>query len=115
MRGTEYNPRGTSELQTLPVEAYALKMLSMALLAPADKPMIWRGPMLHSVVQQFLRSVQWGELDHLIVDLPPGTGDVQLSLIQNVPLTGAVVVTTPSAVSLSDVRKARDVFPHGKF
>src|SRR5438309_11322746 len=110
MLGTEEQPRALSERQILPVEAYGLKMISMGLLAPADKPMIWRGPMLHSVVQQFLRSVQWGELDHLIVDLPPGTGDVQLSLIQNVPLTGAVLVTTPSAVALADVRKAIEMF-----
>ncbi len=73
MLGTEEQPRALSERQILPVEAYGLKMISMGLLTPADKPMIWRGPMLHSVVQQFLRSVQWGELDHLIVDLPPGT------------------------------------------
>jgi len=110
MLGTEEQPKALSERQILPVEAYGLKMISMGLLAPADKPMIWRGPMLHSVVQQFLRSVQWGQLDHLIVDLPPGTGDVQLSLIQNVPLTGAVVVTTPSAVALADVRKAIEMF-----
>src|SRR5260370_27836800 len=110
MLGTEEQPRAISERQILPVEAYGLKMISMGLLAPADKPMIWRGPMLHSVVQQFLRSVQWGELDHLIVDLPPGTGDVQLSLIQNVPLTGAVVVATPSQVALADVRKAIQLF-----
>src|SRR3989475_4305087 len=110
MLGTDEQPRALSERQILPVEAYGLKMISMGLLAPADKPMIWRGPMLHSVVQQFLRSVQWGQLDHLIVDLPPGTGDVQLSLIQNVPLTGTVVVTTPSAVALADVRKAIEMF-----
>jgi ATP-binding protein involved in chromosome partitioning len=97
MLGTEEQPRAISERQILPVEAYGLKMISMGLLAPADKPMIWRGPMLHSVVQQFLRSVQWGELDHL-------------SLIQNVPLTGAVVVTTPSQVALADVRKAIEMF-----
>jgi ATP-binding protein involved in chromosome partitioning len=110
MLGTEEQPRAISERQILPVEAYGLKVISMGLLNPGDKPMIWRGPMLHSVVQQFLRSVQWGELDHLIVDLPPRTGDVQLSLIQNVPLTGAVVVTTPSAVALADVRKAIEMF-----
>jgi ATP-binding protein involved in chromosome partitioning len=110
MLGTEEQPRAISERQILPVEVYGLKVISMGLLNPGDKPMIWRGPMLHSVVQQFLRSVQWGELDHLIVDLPPGTGDVQLSLIQNVPLTGAVVVTTPSAVALADVRKAIEMF-----
>jgi ATP-binding protein involved in chromosome partitioning len=72
--------------------------------------MVWRGPMLHSVITQFLRSVEWGELDYLIIDLPPGTGDVQLTLIQTVAVTGAVVVTTPSTVALADVRKAIEMF-----
>jgi ATP-binding protein involved in chromosome partitioning len=110
MLGTEESPTALSERQIMPVEAYGLKMISMGLLAPGDKPMIWRGPMLHSVMQQFLRSVMWGELDYLIADLPPGTGDVQLSLIQTVALTGAVIVTTPSAVALADVRKAMEMF-----
>ncbi len=110
MLGTEEQPRAISEKQILPVEAYGLRLISMGLLIPGDKPMIWRGPMLHSVMQQFLRSVEWGELDYLIVDLPPGTGDVQLSLIQAVPLTGAIIVTTPSIVALADVRKAIEMF-----
>lgn len=110
MLGTNEQPRALSEREILPVEAYGLKLISMGLLSPGDKPMIWRGPMLHSIMQQFLRSVVWGELDYLIVDLPPGTGDVQLSLIQNVALTGAVVVTTPSVVALADVRKAIEMF-----
>src|SRR5580693_6176453 len=110
MLGTEEEPRAISDRQILPVEAYGLRLISMGLLSPGDKPMIWRGPMLHSVMQQFLRSVQWGELDYLIVDLPPGTGDVQLSLIQLVPVTGAVLVTTPSLVALADVRKAIEMF-----
>src|SRR6202142_4735990 len=110
MLGTEEQPQALSERQILPVEAQGVKVISMGLLNPGDKPMIWRGPMLHSVMQQFLRSVVWGELDYLIVDLPPGTGDVQLSLIQMVPLTGAVLVTTPSAVALADVRKAMEMF-----
>ncbi len=84
--------------------------MSMGFLNPGDKPLVWRGPMLHSVIQQFLRDVDWGELDYLIIDLPPGTGDVQLSLIQTAPLTGAVVVTTPSDVSLEDARKAVNMF-----
>src|SRR5246127_363888 len=84
--------------------------LALALSKLGNKPMIWRGPMLHSVITQFLRSVQWGELDHLIIDLPPGTGDVQLTLIQTVAVTGAVVVTTPSTVALADVRKAIEMF-----
>jgi len=82
----------------------------MGFLNPGDKPLIWRGPMLHSVMQQFIRSVDWGELDYLIVDLPPGTGDVALSLIQTAPITGAIVVTTPSEVSLEDGRKAVEMF-----
>jgi ATP-binding protein involved in chromosome partitioning len=112
MLGTEEQPRALGDRQILPVEAQGLKVISMGLLNPGDKPMIWRGPMLHSVMQQFLRSVVWGELDYLIVDLPPGTGDVQLSLIQTVPVTGAIVITTPSIVALSDVRKAIEMFPH---
>src|SRR6202007_106112 len=110
MLGTGPQPQALSERQILPVEVRGVKMISMGLLNPGDKPMIWRGPMLHSVMQQFLRSVVWGELDYLIVDLPPGTGGVQLSLIQIVPVTGAVLVTTPSAVALADVRKAIEMF-----
>jgi ATP-binding protein involved in chromosome partitioning len=82
----------------------------MGMLVPKDQPIIWRGPMLHSAVQQFMRDVAWGELDYLIVDLPPGTGDVALSMAQSVPMAGAVVVTTPQEVSLSDVRKAVGMF-----
>jgi len=110
MLGTDEQPQALSERQILPVQAQGVKLISMGLLNPGDKPMIWRGPMLHSVMQQFLRSVMWGELDYLIVDLPPGTGDVQLSLIQMVPVTGAVLVTTPSTVALADVRKAIEMF-----
>jgi ATP-binding protein involved in chromosome partitioning len=93
-----------------PIERHGLRVMSMGFISPGDKPLIWRGPMLHSVVQQFLRGVDWGELDYLIVDLPPGTGDVQLTLIQTAPITGAIVVTTPSDVSLEDARKAVNMF-----
>jgi ATP-binding protein involved in chromosome partitioning len=110
MLGTSEQPRAVDQQTIIPVEAYGVKMISMGLLNPGDKPLIWRGPMLHSVIQQFLRSVQWGELDYLVVDLPPGTGDVQLTLIQSVAVTGTVVVTTPSIVSLADVRKAIEMF-----
>jgi ATP-binding protein involved in chromosome partitioning len=110
MLGTTEEPVATANRQIIPVEVQGVKMISMGLLNPGDKPMIWRGPMLHSVVTQFLRSVQWGELDYLVIDLPPGTGDVQLSLIQTVAVTGAVIVTTPSAVALADVRKAIEMF-----
>jgi ATP-binding protein involved in chromosome partitioning len=110
MLGTNQEPLATMSRQIVPVDAQGVKMISMGLLNPGDKPMIWRGPMLHSVITQFLRSVQWGELDYLIIDLPPGTGDVQLTLIQTVAVTGAVVVTTPSTVALADVRKAIEMF-----
>jgi ATP-binding protein involved in chromosome partitioning len=110
MLGTNEQPRALDERTIIPVQAYAVKMISMGLLNPGDKPLVWRGPMLHSVMQQFLRSVRWGQLDYLVVDLPPGTGDVQLSLIQTVSVTGAVVVTTPSIVALADVRRAIEMF-----
>jgi ATP-binding protein involved in chromosome partitioning len=93
-----------------PLEAHGVRLMSMGFLNPGDKPLVWRGPMLNSVIQQFLRNVDWGELDYLIIDLPPGTGDVQLTLIQTTPLTGAVVVTTPSDVSMEDARKAVHMF-----
>ena len=110
MLGTTEQPRAESERRIIPVEAYGLKMISMGLLVPEDRPMIWRGPMLHSALTQFLRNVVWGELDYLVVDLPPGTGDVQLTLIQNVSVTGAVIITTPSVVALADVKKAIEMF-----
>ncbi len=110
MLGTTEQPKALDERTIIPVQAYGVKMISMGLLNPGDKPLVWRGPMLHSVMQQFLRSVRWGQLDYLVVDLPPGTGDVQLSLIQTVAVSGAVVVTTPSVVALADVRKAIEMF-----
>jgi ATP-binding protein involved in chromosome partitioning len=94
----------------LPVEAYGVKLMSMAILQPGDKPMIVRGPILHGLVKQFLTDVKWGELDYLIVDMPPGTGDVQLSLAQLVPVQGAVLVTTPQEVAVMDVRRALRMF-----
>jgi ATP-binding protein involved in chromosome partitioning len=93
-----------------PLENFGVKVMSMGFLAAEDTPLIWRGPMLHNVIQQFVRQVDWGELDYLLVDLPPGTGDVQLSLTQTVPLMGAVVVTTPQDVALQDARKAIMMF-----
>jgi ATP-binding protein involved in chromosome partitioning len=110
MLGTNEQPQALDGRTIVPVQAYGVKMISMGLLNPGDKPLVWRGPVLHSVMQQFLRSVRWGQIDYLIVDLPPGTGDVQLSLIQTVSVTGAVVVTTPSIVALADVRRAIEMF-----
>ena len=103
-------PDVTEDEKIIPLEAYGLKMISMGVLVPAETPMIWRGPMLHSAVTQFLQKVDWGELDYLLVDLPPGTGDVQLSLVQTVSVTGAVIVTTPQEVALMDVRKGIAMF-----
>src|SRR5437899_4353029 len=110
MLGTSAQPRVLGENRIEPLEIHGLKVISVGLLNPGDKPLIWRGPMLHSIIRQFLGSVEWGNLDYLVVDLPPGTGDVALSLIQTVPLTGAVVVSTPSDVSLQDGRKAIEMF-----
>jgi ATP-binding protein involved in chromosome partitioning len=110
MLGTGYGQPDIADGKLQPIEAHGVKMISMAVLVPPDKPMILRGPMLHGVVRQFLTDVNWGELDYLIVDMPPGTGDVQLSLAQLVPVQGAVLVTTPQEVSLSDVRRAVKMF-----
>src|SRR6202451_3269396 len=109
MMGINRTPMASGE-RIQPLEKFGVKLMSMGFLNPGDKPLVWRGPMLHSVIQQFLRGVDWGELDYLLIDLPPGTGDVALSLIQTAPLSGAVVVTTPSAVSLEDARKAINMF-----
>ena len=110
MLGTSGQPRVLGENRIEPLSVHGLKVISVGLLNPGDKPLIWRGPMLHSVIRQFLGQVEWGMLDYLIVDLPPGTGDVALSLIQTVPLTAAIVVSTPSDVSLQDARKAIEMF-----
>ncbi|MEO5923064.1 MAG: Mrp/NBP35 family ATP-binding protein [Bryobacteraceae bacterium] len=109
MMGVNETPMGNAD-RIRPIEKYGVKLMSMGFLNPGDKPLVWRGPMLHNVIQQFLRNVEWGTLDYLLIDLPPGTGDVALSLIQTAPLTGAIVVTTPSDVSLEDARKAINMF-----
>jgi ATP-binding protein involved in chromosome partitioning len=110
MLGTSEQPKVMGEGRIAPIKIHGLKVISVGFLNPGDKPLIWRGPMLHSIIQQFLSSVDWGQLDYLVVDLPPGTGDVALSLIQTVPLTGSIVVSTPSDVSLQDARKAIEMF-----
>ncbi len=94
----------------IPAVAYGVRVMSLGFLLPPDQPVIWRGPMLHSAVRQFLTDVDWGLLDYLVVDLPPGTGDVAISLAQLAPVTGAVVVTTPQGVALSDVGRAVRMF-----
>jgi ATP-binding protein involved in chromosome partitioning len=93
-----------------PALAYGLRIMSMGFLVPADQPVIWRGPMIHSAIRQFFTDVDWGELDYMVIDLPPGTGDAQLTLAQSVPLTGAVIVTTPQDVALGDSIKGLAMF-----
>ncbi len=110
MLGSTDSPEVSEDKRMIPPEAHGLKVISMGMLVPADQPVIWRGPMLHGAVQQFMRDVAWGELDYLVVDLPPGTGDIALSMAQSVPMAGALVVTTPQSVSVSDVRKAVAMF-----
>ncbi|MBI1879966.1 MAG: Mrp/NBP35 family ATP-binding protein [Chloroflexi bacterium] len=96
--------------QIFPPSAYGLKVMSMGLLVPAEAPIIWRGPMMHQAIRQLLRDVMWGVLDVLVVDLPPGTGDVQLTLTQSLPLSGVVMVTTPQDVAVADVIKGTEMF-----
>ena len=110
MLGATRQPDILGENRIVPIVAHGVKFISVGLISPGDKPMVMRGPMLHQIIRQFLQQVEWGELDFLIVDLPPGTGDVVISLVQTVPLTGAVVVSTGSSVALQDARKALEMF-----
>jgi len=110
MLGIEGQPHAVGD-RIQPLSNYNVRVMSMGFLTDTDDtPLIWRGPMLHSVIQQFLHQVDWGELDYLLIDLPPGTGDVQLSITQTVALTGAVIVSTPQDVALQDARKAVMMF-----
>jgi ATP-binding protein involved in chromosome partitioning len=94
----------------IPVEAKGLKLLSIGFMTAPGQAIVWRGPMVSSAFRQFVQDTDWGDLDYLIIDLPPGTGDVQLSLVQNVPLTGVVIVTTPQEMALTDARRAMGMF-----
>src|SRR3989454_8559213 len=109
MLGTRGRP-GMFDNRIIPVEAHGLKVMSIGLLVGEKEPLVWRGPMIHSFIQQMLRDVMWGALDYLVFDMPPGTGDAQLSLSQVIPLSGVVMVTTPQDVALLDVRKAVAMF-----
>ncbi|HNS60115.1 MAG TPA: Mrp/NBP35 family ATP-binding protein [Anaerolineales bacterium] len=109
MLGVEKLPPPQGQ-RLIPAEAHGLKMISMGLLVKPGQPLIWRGPMLNSAIRQFLGDVEWGELDYLIVDLPPGTGDASLSLAQSLPLSGAVIVTLPQLVSLEDAGRGLNMF-----
>ncbi len=103
-------PNITTQKKLVPIEKYGVKLVSMGFLVDTDQAMIWRGPMVTSAVKQFMQEVEWGELDYMVLDLPPGTGDIQLTLVQTVPLTGAVIVSTPQHVALDDVRKGVAMF-----
>ncbi|MGD8748148.1 MAG: Mrp/NBP35 family ATP-binding protein [Balneolaceae bacterium] len=110
MMDTHERPNITTRKKLIPMEKYGVRFLSMGLLVDPDQAMIWRGPMVTSAVKQFMQEVEWGELDYLVLDLPPGTGDIQLTLVQTVPLTGAVIVSTPQNVALDDARKGVAMF-----
>jgi ATP-binding protein involved in chromosome partitioning len=110
MLGQTRQPTIAGENRIVPLISHGVKFISIGLISPGDKPLVMRGPMLHQIIRQFLQQVEWGDLDFLIIDLPPGTGDVVISLVQTVPLTGAIVVSTPSDVSLEDARKAIEMF-----
>ncbi len=104
------HPEANAEGKILPIENYGLKIMSVGFIAKPGEAIVWRGPMVHKLLEEFFRKVAWGNLDYLIVDLPPGTGDTQLSLSQLIPLSGAVIVTTPQDVALSDVEKCVAMF-----
>ena len=110
MFGTRDRPMATEENRIIPIEQYNLKLMSMGFLLDDTAPAILRGPMVTRYTQQFLRQVEWGELDYLVLDLPPGTGDIQLTIVQTVALSGAIIVTTPQEVALIDARKASTMF-----
>lgn len=110
MFGIHEKPDVNEMQQIIPLESLGIKLMSIGFLSPDDAPVIWRGPMVHGILQQFLTKVDWGHLDYLVIDLPPGTGDAQLSLTQSAPISGAVIVTTPQEVSLIDARKGLKMF-----
>ena len=113
MLGVDKKPRTIqteSGVKLEPVESYGLKLISIGFLIDDNNPVIWRGPMASGAIKQFMSDVHWGELDYLVFDMPPGTGDIQLTLVQTIPLTGSVIVTTPQEVSLIDARKALKMF-----
>ncbi|MFH5884128.1 P-loop NTPase [Halalkalibaculum sp. DA3122] len=110
MMDTHERPNITTQKKLIPLEKYGVKFVSMGLLVDPDQAMIWRGPMVTSAVKQFMQEVVWGDLDYLVLDLPPGTGDIQLTIVQTVPLTGSIVVSTPQNVALDDARKGVAMF-----
>ena len=114
MMGTLDEKPESREKRVIPIERNGVKMMSMGYLIPQGEPVVWRGPMVHGALTQFLSQVEWGELDYLLIDMPPGTGDAQLTISQSAPLSGAVIVTTPQEVSLIDARKGLRMFQNVK-
>lgn len=110
MVSAEERPQATAEETIIPPERFGVELMSMAFLVGEDDPVIWRGPMVHKIITQLWEDVEWGALDYMVVDLPPGTGDTQLTLLQSVPLAGAVIVTTPQEVAIDDARKGLQMF-----
>lgn len=110
MFGINEKPKATPEQRIIPLEKYGVKLMSIGFLIEEDNPVIWRGPLVTQLIQQFLRNVDWGELDYLVIDLPPGTGDTQLTLVQTIPLSGAVIVTTPQDIALIDASRGLQMF-----
>ncbi|ERG98325.1 MAG: ATPase involved in chromosome partitioning [Haloquadratum sp. J07HQX50] len=110
MIAAENGPETAGDQIIIPPEQFDMKLMSMAFLVDEDDPVIWRGPMVHQLLTQLVEDVQWGELDYLVLDLPPGTGDTQLTVLQTLPLTGAVIVTTPQTVAVDDARKGLRMF-----
>ncbi|MCL4321395.1 MAG: Mrp/NBP35 family ATP-binding protein [Deltaproteobacteria bacterium] len=110
MMGINKRPDLTSQNKIIPIEKFGIKLMSLGFLIPEDTPAIWRGPIVMQVTTQFLKDVEWGEIDFLVVDLPPGTGDIQLTLVQTVPINFAIVVSTPQDISLIDAKKALGMF-----
>jgi ATP-binding protein involved in chromosome partitioning len=110
MLGVEGQPKSTPDNKIQPLERYGVKVISIQFFVPEGQPVVWRGPLVGGAIQQFLRDVDWGELDYLVIDLPPGTSDAQLTLAQAVPISGTLLVTTPQDVALLDVGKALAMF-----
>jgi len=114
MMGIHEMPEATEDEKLIPIENHGVKLISVGFMIDDETPLIWRGPLVMQLIKQFLTGVLWGELDYLIIDLPPGTGDVQLTLVQTIPLTGAVIVTTPQDIALLDARRAIKMFSEVK-
>ncbi|WP_299331231.1 Mrp/NBP35 family ATP-binding protein [Haloplanus sp.] len=110
MLGSEEPPTATDDDTIIPPERFGVKLISMAFMVGEDDPVIWRGPMVHKILTQMVEDVEWGELDYLVLDMPPGTGDTQLTILQTLPLAGAVIVTTPEEVAVDDARKGIRMF-----